>query len=1015
MNRIVLISLLSIFALSSFGQGTVTTVPPLISNNGQSGITCNLSATGVDIVIDSLSYYLNSGTATVELWYNTAAISGPPGAINPGNGWTSLGSWTATGSGSGLSAVGGNIGLTIPAGSTYGFFVSITSGPTLRYMTYSGGATTFTDGTLTIETGPNVGYGGPASGPTFSTRQFLGAITYELGIRGEYDAGASALRTASTTPATSFNGYREIPLGQNPSFEFSAKAKNLGDSVITGIKMDVSVLGTSYVDSFLVDTLLIGEDSTSIFPNSAFTPATAGLYRAQAIVTIAENDTVADNDTAYTQIIITDTVLARDDSIASNGIGNNSVIEFGHKFKVWQTDTMSTASFYLNSPQVGTQVRLRLYTFNDSALAGGLPGPDVLIDSSRVLSISSSTASWYSLEIGCGGHILTPGDYFLSVVQANPTNMGLGYSATKASPDTFLYLDFYDGVGFRDGYHSTVNPLVANITLMLRSNFGRVGQRNVLADSAMICFEGTGAIRTEKEFDSYTWSNNSLYDSIVVGSPGYYTVNVFDEIGCAYEDSIYVRQLPQMGLSSSSVNATCGNSDGSATALATGSYGPYTYEWSTGATTSGLTGIAGDIYSVTATDTVGCARSEQVTVLGANPTIAGSFTYRTCAGDADGSASVSVTSGIPSYSYIWAGGGSNDTESNLSAGSYSVTVTDSSNCSATITVTVMDPDTLALSTANSSNPTACGANNGVASVLPAGGVPPYSYTWSNGQNQSNSIDLTTGTYDVTVVDANNCVRTESVTLIDPNAPTVSSVGSTVTCSYDLGNVAVNISGGTSPYAISWDNGSNDSSQTNLPVGIYNVVVIDGDGCVKTATANVDGPDDLDIVFTQSNVGGQGKADITASIDGANQPYSTYQWRVDNGSTNADVVGETDTVYANAPNNNYWLVVTDAQACVDSATVQVNVPTGLLELSNNFDMNLFPNPNGGDFQIVLDVDGKLEILAYDVRGRVIYSETVTNYSAGSEHKLNFVEVPNGMYLISVQHKEGTSFSKVQLNR
>ena len=75
-------------------------------------------------------------------------------------------------------------------------------------MTYSGGATTFTDGTLTIETGPNVGYGGPASGPTFSTRQFLGAITYELGIRGEYDAGASALRTASThTGHSSFSGY----------------------------------------------------------------------------------------------------------------------------------------------------------------------------------------------------------------------------------------------------------------------------------------------------------------------------------------------------------------------------------------------------------------------------------------------------------------------------------------------------------------------------------------------------------------------------------------------------------------------------------------------------------------------------------------------------------------------------------------------------------------------------------------------------------------------------------------
>ena len=557
MKRIFFLGIATFFSFLTFGQGTVTTVPPLISNNGQAGITCNLSATGNDIVIDSLSYYLNGGSCTVELWYNTTAISGAPGAISAGNGWTSLGRWNATGSGSGLSAVGGNIGLLIPAGSTYGFFVSITSGPTLRYMTYAGGVSTFTDGTLTIETGPNVGYGGGASGPTFSTRQFLGALTYDLGIRGEYDANAAALRTASTQINTAFNGFTQVPLNQNPSFEFGARAGNSGDSTITDVKMDVSVLGTSYVDSFLIDTLFKGEDSTFIFNNSVFTPTSIGAFTAEAHVSIAENDTVADNDTTYTRLLISDTILARDDSSAVNGIGNNSVIEFGHKVQVWQTDTLSTVSFYLNSPAVGSEVRLRLYTFNDTALAGGNPGPDSLIDSSRVFKVTSATADWYTMELGCGGRILTPGDYFISIVQINPTNMGLGYSNYKATSDTFLYLDFYDGVGFRDPYHTTVNPLVTGITLLLRTNFGRVGDRQVLDDSTNFCFGGTTVINTVQEFATYNWSNNSLFDSVTVGSSGYVSVNVIDEIGCVYDDSIYVAQLPLIGLSSTTVPASC--------------------------------------------------------------------------------------------------------------------------------------------------------------------------------------------------------------------------------------------------------------------------------------------------------------------------------------------------------------------------------------------------------------------------------------------------------------------------
>lgn len=72
------------------------------------------------------------------------------------------------------------------------------------------------------------------------------------------------------------------------------------------------------------------------------------------------------------------------------------------------------------------------------------------------------------------------------------------------------------------------------------------------------------------------------------------------------------------------------------------------------------------------------------------------------------------------------------------------------------------PDTLstalivvpALNAAPASSNISCkGANNGSASVTPAGGFPPYFYSWSNGATTSSISNLTPGTYSVTVSDA----------------------------------------------------------------------------------------------------------------------------------------------------------------------------------------------------------------------------------------------------------------------
>jgi hypothetical protein len=410
---------------------------------------------------------------------------------------------------------------------------------------------------------------------------------------------------------------------------------------------------------------------------------------------------------------------------------------------------------------------------------------------------------------------------------------------------------------------------------------------------------------------------------------------------------------------------------------------------------------------------------ESVLVLGKNPVVGSSYTPPTCNGDADGVATVNVIEGIPSYTYAWQGGGSSSMQlTGLSAGSYSVTVTDSSNCTASITIDVVNPDSLLLTTANSSNPSNCGANDGVARVNATGGVAPYSYFWSNSQNQKNAINLSTGTYDVTVTDGLGCVRTSSVSLIDPNAPTVAGVNSSVTCSHDLGSVAVTVSGGTAPYTYFWNNNSSDSSQMNLPVGIYNVNVVDAAGCLKVTTAEVQGPAHMDVDFNISyGPAGNGDTEIDAVISGANAPYSSYAWRSLRGIFGTTVSGATSNVLSNAVNGDYRIVVEDAQGCLDSAEVSINNLSVGINNASALDqgMKVYPNPSKGKVNLSMNVEAEEAVLRVrDAQGKMVAEKVLANYR-GELISIDLTGQAEGLYFVDMHANDQHYVSKVQLTK
>ena len=126
-------------------------------------------------------------------------------------------------------------------------------------------------------------------------------------------------------------------------------------------------------------------------------------------------------------------------------------------------------------------------------------------------------------------------------------------------------------------------------------------------------------------------------------------------------------------------------------------------------------------------------------------------------------------------------------------------------------------------------PATCGNANGQAYVMVVGGVPPYNYSWSNGAGTADLINVSPGSYTLTVTDNVGTIATQGVVV--PNSPVLPyNEGGTYlvpdgqggemwggACAGQCnGRIAMPLAlfGGTAPYTINWN-----ASSTIVPDGI----------------------------------------------------------------------------------------------------------------------------------------------------------------------------------------------------
>ncbi|MBL7718730.1 MAG: T9SS type A sorting domain-containing protein [Flavipsychrobacter sp.] len=533
---------------------------------------------------------------------------------------------------------------------------------------------------------------------------------------------------------------------------------------------------------------------------------------------------------------------------------------------------------------------------------------------------------------------------------STPTTIGT-LSSTSASGSIAVTIPTgIGGTGYRirvvssntayTGSNNGSNIAISNVSVVSNS------QTNVLCNGGT----GSASVTAGNGTGSYTyaWSPSGGTASSATGlSAGNYTVTVTDAnaTSCTATQAFTITEPAVLTLTPSSTNETpCNNSNnGTASVTMTGGTAPYTYSWSTGATTSGITGLVAGSYTVNVTDNNLCAASHTFTIT--EPTVITGIPSQTnvsCNGGSNGTATVIAQGGgSPFYAYSWAPtGGTGTTASGLSAGNYTVTITNGFGCTGTQTYTITEPT--AISIAPSQTNVLCnGASTGTATATVTGGSGFYSYSWApTGGTGSTALNLAAGTYTVSVTDFNFCSASQTYTITQPTALTLTSGGQTnITCNGgNNGSATVSVSGGTGAYTYSWSpNGGTAATANNLTAGMYTVTVTDANNCQGTLTYNITQPAAMAATGSQTNVscfgGANGSATVAAT--GGTLPY-TYSW-APSGGTAATANGLSA--------GNYTVTVSDFNGCSVTHTYTITQPSQISTLGVQTNVSCFGGANG----------------------------------------------------------------------
>jgi len=404
---------------------------------------------------------------------------------------------------------------------------------------------------------------------------------------------------------------------------------------------------------------------------------------------------------------------------------------------------------------------------------------------------------------------------------------------------------------------------------------------------------------------------------------------------------------------------------------------------------------------VNVTNQNGCVGTDQVLVSVSSlldPVIVAGGPVTFCAGG-----SVTLDGGAGYANYQWSTGATSQTITVSSAGLIELIVVDQFGCTGSddeIVSLLQLPNAVIQPTGPiqicSSDTITLAASNTFAS-----------YQWGPGGQTSSSIEVwQTGTYTVTVVDPNNgCIATStpvSVTVNNTTAPTIVPSGATEFC--NGGSVSLTVVPG--PYSeYLWSSGSTTPSIVVTQTGNYGVTVLDANGCIDSTLLG--NPIFIEVWDPEPVVEQQ-----VAILVVVNGPFQQYQWYF-NG---APIPGATGSQHTPANSGNYYVVAWDLNNCSGNSFNIEYTFTGITDLSDKYDIRVYPNPTNGSFTLEVDFGQRITgiVSLVDVTGRSIMVPEKLVEVSSIRRQFDIEHLSLGVYYLRLVTDEGVAVKSIIRN-